>query len=86
MAPEMRKRQLVRTLGLAQILMLGIGGTMIMLSEKGELIWGKLTEEAFKETHRQKILDGLCWSKPVMLGNRLYARDAQGTVICLKLE
>jgi len=65
---------------------LGIGDTMIMLSEKGELIWGKLTEEAFKETHRQKILDGLCWSKPVMLGNRLYARDAQGTVVCLKLE
>ena len=28
MAPEMRKKQLVRTLGLAQILMLGIGGTM----------------------------------------------------------
>jgi len=28
MAPETKKKQLVRTLGLAQILMLGIGGTM----------------------------------------------------------
>jgi APA family basic amino acid/polyamine antiporter len=28
MAPEMKKKQLVRTLGLAQIMMLGIGGTM----------------------------------------------------------
>ncbi|MHC4517551.1 MAG: PQQ-binding-like beta-propeller repeat protein [Planctomycetota bacterium] len=65
---------------------LGVGETMIMLSEKGELIWGKLTEAAFKETFRQKILDGLCWAKPVLLGNRLYARDAQGAVVCLKLE
>jgi outer membrane protein assembly factor BamB len=65
---------------------LGIGDMMIMLSENGELIWGKLTETAFEETHRQKILDGLCWAKPVLLGNHLYARDAQGTVVCLRLE
>ena len=65
---------------------LGVGDTMIVLSEKGELIWGKLTDTAFKEMHRQKILDGLCWAKPVLLGNRLYARDAQGTVVCMKLE
>jgi outer membrane protein assembly factor BamB len=64
---------------------LRVGDTMIMLSEKGELIWGKLGEASFKETHRQKILDGLCWSNPVLLGNLLYARNAQGTVVCLKL-
>ncbi len=59
---------------------------MIMLSEKGELIWGELGEAAFRETHRQKILDGLCWSKPVLLGDFLYARSAEGDVVCLKLE
>ncbi|MHC4539332.1 MAG: PQQ-binding-like beta-propeller repeat protein [Planctomycetota bacterium] len=63
-----------------------VGDTMIMLSEKGELIWGELGEASFKETHRQKILDGLCWSKPVLLGNLLYARNAEGAVVCLKLE
>jgi len=63
-----------------------VGDTMIMLSEKGELIWGELGEAAFKETHRQKILDGLCWAKPVLLGNLLYARNAEGTVVCYKLE
>jgi outer membrane protein assembly factor BamB len=63
-----------------------VGDTMIMLSEKGELIWGELGQAAFKETHRQKILDGLCWAKPVLLGNRLYARNAEGVVACYKLQ
>lgn len=65
---------------------LRVGNTMIMLNEKGELIWGELGEAAFEETHRQKILDGLCWSKPVLLGNLLYARNAQGSVVCYRLE
>jgi outer membrane protein assembly factor BamB len=65
---------------------LRVGNKMIMLSEKGELIWGELEKTAFKETHRQKILDGLCWAKPVLLGNLLYARNAEGTVVCYKLE
>jgi outer membrane protein assembly factor BamB len=66
--------------------LLRVGNKMIMLSEKGELIWGELGEAAFEETHRQKILEGLCWSKPILLGNLLYARSAEGAVVCLKLE
>ncbi len=66
--------------------LLAVGDKMIMLSEKGELIWGDLGQASFKETHRQKILEGLCWSKPVLLGDLLYARDAEGTVICLELK
>ena len=66
--------------------LLNVGKKMIMLSEEGELIWGDLGDAAFKETHRQKILEGLCWAKPVLLGDRLYARDAQGTVVCLRLN
>ena len=66
--------------------LLSVGDKMIMLSEDGELIWGDLGDATFKETHRQKILEGLCWAKPVLLGDRLYARDAQGAVICLRLQ
>jgi outer membrane protein assembly factor BamB len=67
--------------------LLRVGNKMIMLSENGELIWGELGEESFEETHRQKILEGpYCWSKPVLLGNLLYARNAAGDVVCVKLE
>ena len=65
---------------------LRVGDTMIMLSEEGELIWGRLGDAAFEETHRQKIIDGLCWANPALLGDLLYARDAEGMVRCLKLE
>jgi outer membrane protein assembly factor BamB len=66
--------------------LLRVGSKMIMLSEKGELIWGEIGDASFEETHRQKILEGLCWSKPVLLGNILYARSAEGSVACLRLE
>jgi len=64
----------------------GVGDTLIMLSEEGELIWGKLGQAGFTESFRQKILPGLCWAKPVLLEDRIYARDAQGALVCLKLE
>ena len=63
-----------------------VADTMIMLDEEGELIWGQLGQDSFTETFRQKILDGLCWSNPVLLDNRLYARSAQGTLVCLELR
>ena len=63
-----------------------IGNTLVMLSERGELIWGNLDNTTFTETHRQQILPGLCWSQPVLIGTSLYARDAQGVVVRLDLE
>jgi len=67
--------------------LLGVGDKLIMLSETGELIWGELGDASFKETYRQKILDGkYCWSKPVLIGDVLYARNAEGTVVCLELK
>jgi len=64
---------------------LGVADTLIVLDDKGTLIWGTLGDASFTETYRTKVLSGLCWSCPVLLGGRLYARDAQGTVVCLRL-
>lgn len=66
--------------------LMGIGDKLIMLNEKGELIWGDIVDTKFRETFRKKILDGLCWAVPVLVGNHLYARDAEGDLVCLKLK
>ena len=66
--------------------LIGIGDKMIMLNENGELIWGDLVDTKFKETFRKKILEGLCWAVPVLVGDHLYARDAEGGLVCLKLK
>ncbi len=63
-----------------------VGDKMIMLNENGELIWGDLVDTKFRETYRKKILGGLSWSVPVLVGDHIYARDAQGEVVCLKLK
>jgi outer membrane protein assembly factor BamB len=66
--------------------LIGVGDKMIMLNENGELIWGDLIDTKFRETYRKKILEGLCWAVPVLLGDHLYARDAEGGLVCLKLK
>jgi hypothetical protein len=40
---------------------LKVGNTMIMLDEEGELIWGKLGQASFKETHRRKRIGRRYW-------------------------
>jgi outer membrane protein assembly factor BamB len=66
--------------------MLGVGDKLIMLNENGELIWGDFIDTKFRETYRKKILGGLCWAVPVLVGDYLYARDAEGELVCLKLK
>ena len=65
---------------------IGVGDTLIMLDDQGTLIWGTLGDAAFTETYRSKVLDGLCWTVPVLVGDRLYVRNAQGKLVCLALE
>lgn len=66
--------------------LMGVGDKLIMLDEKGELIWGDLIDTKFRETYRKKVLEGLCWSAPVLVGDHIYARDAEGSIVCLKLK
>jgi hypothetical protein len=32
-----------------------------------------------------KILEGVCWTMPVLAGQKLYARDTPGHVVCVDL-
>ena len=39
-----------------------------------------------KELARTKILDGKCWTVPVLSGGRVYARNSDGDVVCVDLR
>lgn len=71
---------------------LGKGGVivatdkLIALTERGELVVASATPGAFSEISRAKILDGDCWTHPVLANGLLYARNHQGTVVCLDLR
>ncbi|TDU73377.1 outer membrane protein assembly factor BamB [Prosthecobacter fusiformis] len=61
-------------------------GRLIVLSAKGELIIVKAGSEKFDEVSRAQILNGKCWSAPVLANGLLYARNSEGRVVCLDLS
>ncbi|MDB4409054.1 PQQ-like beta-propeller repeat protein [Akkermansiaceae bacterium] len=62
------------------------GDQLIILSESGELIFGKDTGTAFQETSRHQILKKLCWAAPAISEGRLFVRNNGGEMVCLDLS
>jgi len=50
-------------------------GHLIALSDAGQLVIVAATPKAYKEVARAKVLDGKCWSTPVLSGGKVYARS-----------
>ena len=61
------------------------GDTLIVLSDKGELLLVDASPDAFKPLARAKVLSGLCWTPPALANGLLYVRNARGELRCLDL-
>lgn len=61
-------------------------GKLIVLSEDGELLIAPASRKGFHPTARSQVLDGKCWSVPVLSGGRLYCRNTSGDIVCLNLQ
>jgi outer membrane protein assembly factor BamB len=70
---------------------LGCGSLMIadekllLLSEDGRLVVAEAKPEGFKQLAESQILEGRCWTVPVLLDGRVYARNAAGKLVCVEL-
>jgi outer membrane protein assembly factor BamB len=62
------------------------GDKLIVLSEKGELLLGRASPEAFEPLARAKVLSGLGWTPPALADGRLYVRNAKGELRCLEIK
>jgi outer membrane protein assembly factor BamB len=58
------------------------GDKVIALSDAGELVLFAADPTAYKELARAKILEGKCWTTPVLSDGRIYARSTREAV-CL---
>ncbi len=58
-------------------------GKLIILSENGILVIAKAVPDRYEELQRSKILNGLCWTVPVLCNGRIYARCAEGELVCV---
>lgn len=61
-------------------------GKLIILSENGKLIIANADPAGFKELASSQILTGKCWTSPVLANGLLYARNADGRIVCVDLR
>ncbi len=61
-------------------------GKLIIMEEQGNLIVAEASPKVFKELARAKVLDGQCWTCPVLCGGRLYCRNTGGDLVCLDVK
>ena len=70
--------------GNGQVLFLKESETLLVVSEKGELVLLKADPAGHQELARIPALDGKTWNHPVVVGDRLYVRNAREAA-CYKL-
>ena len=69
--------------GLGQATLMMADGKLIILSTTGVLAIAAASPTAYKELARAKVLEGTCWTMPVLANGRIYCRSHEGELICL---
>jgi hypothetical protein len=67
-----------------QALLLADSGLIVVVSEKGELVLLRATAEKHEELGKIEALSDKTWNHPVVVGDRLYLRNAD-EVVCYEL-
>jgi len=62
---------------------IGIGSTLLVLTESGDLVTTPMQAEGFKEISRKTVLDSICWTPPTYANGRIYVRNDEGDLVCL---
>lgn len=69
--------------GIGMGALMAADGKLIVLSDKGELLVAAASPEGFKPSARAKVLEGKCWTVPVLANGRIYCRSATGELVCI---
>jgi outer membrane protein assembly factor BamB len=67
-----------------QAFLLADSGLILVVSEKGELVLLKATPEKHQELGKIEALSDKTWNHPVVVGDRLFVRNAE-EVVCYQL-
>ena len=59
---------------------------LILLSETGKLVVAEATDRGYQPLAQAQILNGRCWTVPVLSNGRLYVRNAAGDMVCLDVR
>ena len=59
---------------------------LVILNEEGYLIIVEARSNKYKELSRRRVLLGKCWTAPTISNGKLFARGADGVLICLDMK
>ncbi len=62
------------------------GDKLLALSDKGRLLVAEATPAGYTELAAAQILEGKCWTVPVLANGRIYARNADGELVCVDVS
>lgn len=60
-------------------------GKLIYLNDKGLVAIIPVNPKKFAVTSKGEVLDGQCWTAPVLAGGRLYCRNSEGTLVAVEM-
>ena len=61
-------------------------GNTVIVFDNGVLTLFEASPAGFKPIHRQTVLEGKCWTSPVISHGRIYCRNAEGDLACVRLR
>lgn len=64
---------------------LSAAGNTVIVFDNGQLTLFEADPSAFRKRHQQKILEGKCWTTPVLAGGNIYCRNASGDLACVEV-
>lgn len=54
-----------------------VGGTLVVLSDAGELVFVSARPDEYDELSRQDVLEGKCWSTPAYADGKIFVRSTE---------
>lgn len=62
-----------------------VADDLLVICDKGEIIIARANPDEFELLGRETVLQGKCWTAPVVANGWIYARNAAGTVVCVEV-
>jgi hypothetical protein len=59
---------------------------LLILTDSGMLHIAEASPESYKGISRAQVLEGKCWTPPLLSGGRIYCRDGMGDVVCIDVR
>ena len=81
-----REKWRVTDRGLMVGSLIAAGKRLIILGQRGELVFAMSNHEKFQEINRYQAIGGRCWTMPVLANGKLYLRNARGDLFCINLN